>query len=158
MVARQGASWSAADRASDTVKVGAHLLKVASDFDEQVMRGSPVEAVLAQLRGNPNYNPAFVTALQELKLEEAKNEVRWLTLAQLKSGMITHAGVHSKTGLLLLAKGQEITDSAIARLSSFASLFGVVEPISVTVPRTEQARVVTGPFPAADTFAAPALR
>jgi hypothetical protein len=72
--------------------------------------------------------------------------------------MITHAGVHSKTGLLLLAKGQEITDSAIARLSSFASLFGVVEPISVTVPRTEQARVVTGPFPAADTFAAPALR
>jgi len=158
MVARQGAPWSAADRASDTIKVGAHLLKVASDFDEQVMRGSPAEAVLAQLRGNPHYNAAFVTALQELKLEEAKSEVRWLTLVQLKSGMITHAGVHSKTGLLLLAKGQEITDSAIARLNSFASLFGVVEPISVTVPRAEQARVVTGPFPIADTIAAPALR
>lgn len=157
MVADQGAPWYAQNGPADAVKIGAHLLKVASDFDEQLVRGSSVDSALNQLRSNPHYNPAFVAALQEVKLEEAKNEVRWLNLAQLKPGMITHAGIHSKTGLLLLAKDQEVTDSAIARLNSFSSLFGVIEPISVIVPRVEGSRFVPGEV-AVDTFATPALR
>jgi len=42
--------------------------------------------------------------------------------------------VRSKSGLLLLANGQEVTDSAITRLKSSSWTTGVVEPISVIVP------------------------
>ena len=44
------------------------------------------------------------------------------------------ADLYSLNGLLLLGKGQEVTESAIARLESFASLFGIAEPVSVILP------------------------
>jgi FixJ family two-component response regulator len=137
MVAEQATPWDEPSEV-DVVKTGAQLLKVASDCDEQVMHGIPLTVVLAKMSEDLNYRPMFVTALQKLQMEEAKSETRWLKLTQMKPGMIVGAGIYSQTGLLLLAKGQEITDSAMARLNSFASLFGVIEPISVIVPYTSQ--------------------
>lgn len=157
MVAQQALPWPGKNGASDSVRTGAHLLKIASDFDEQVMRGNSLDSALSKMRSSADYNPEFVIALQQLQVEEAKNEVRWVGLFQLKPRMIAHAGIYSKTGLLLLAEGQEITDSAIARLNSFASLFGVIEPISVVVPRTEPSAQAVTP-PPVKPVVAPALR
>jgi hypothetical protein len=137
MVAEQATPWDEPSEV-DVVKTGAQLLKVASDCDEQVMHGIPLTVVLAKMSENLDYRPMFVAALQKLQMDEAKSETRWLKLTQMKPGMIVGAGIYSQTGLLLLAKGQEITDSAMARLNSFASLFGVIEPISVIVPYTSQ--------------------
>jgi CheY-like chemotaxis protein len=134
MVAQQRASWSDMQSDSGPVTTGAHLLRVAVDLDERVMRGNPVELVLFEMRNDPSYNPTFVEALQQLQIEEAKNEVRGIPLSQLKARMVVNAGIYAKTGVLLLAQGQVITESAIARLRAFAKLFGVVEPISVIIP------------------------
>jgi response regulator RpfG family c-di-GMP phosphodiesterase len=139
MVAQQKASWSDMGGPRDAVKTGAQLLKIASDFDEQVMRGVGSATALAQMAASRDYCPDYVKALEKLQVEESKNETRWVTLVQLKSGMIVSAGIYSQTGLLLLAQGQEVTESAIARLTSFSSLFGIIEPISVTVPRAASA-------------------
>jgi response regulator RpfG family c-di-GMP phosphodiesterase len=158
MVAQQRQPWNNRQEANESVRIGAHLLKVASDFDEQMMRGGSVDAVVANMRGNRDYNPEFLEALQQVQVEEAKSEIRWVTLAQLKPRMIISAGVYSKTGLILLAKGQEVTDSAIARLNSFASLFGVLEPISVIVPDEQQPPKPVMRQNYMDSFAASALR
>jgi hypothetical protein len=60
-----------------------------------------------------------------------------LPLSALKAGMITNCDVHSRSGPLILGSGQVITESAIARLKTFATTVGIVEPISVRVPNTE---------------------
>lgn len=157
MVAEQAKPWDESSPV-DVVKTGAQLLKVASDCDEQVMRGIQLTVVLAQMAEKPEYRPMFVTALQKLQVEEAKSETRWLKLSQMKPGMIVGAGIYSQTGLLLLAKGQEITDSAMARLNSFASLFGVIEPISVIVPYVNQDPQKFPPPSALDSLRTAALR
>lgn len=157
MVSQQRLPWSEQNSALDPVKIGAHLLKVASDFDEHLMRGMACDAALAQMHGSAEYNPQFVAALQELQLEEAGSEARWVNLAQLKPRMIVSAGIYSKTGMVLLAKGQEVTDSAIARLNSFASLFGVIEPISVLVPKCDQPMKPIEPQGQMDSLAAALL-
>ena len=157
MVAQQDTPW-AEPSTVDVVKTGAQLLKVASDCDEQVMRGIPLTVVLAQMADNLDYRPMFVTALQRLQAEESKSETRWLKLAQMKPGMIVGAGIYSQTGLLLLAKGQEITDSAMARLNSFASLFGVIEPISVIVPYAQEDTKPVPPQDPLDSLRSLALR
>jgi hypothetical protein len=59
--------------------------------------------------------------------------VQNLKVIELKTGMITNCDVRSKTGILLLAKGHEITESALVCLRSFVSTVGVVEPVSVVV-------------------------
>lgn len=158
MVAKQATPWSETTGAKDSVSTGAQLLKIASDCDEQVMRGVAFGAALAQMAANRDYCPDFVKALQKLQAEESKNETRWLNLLQLKPGMIVSAGIYSQTGLLLLAQGQEVTDSAIARLASFASLFGVIEPISVIVPYAETAAKPMPPRGRGESLSTLALR
>lgn len=158
MVAQQNAPWSDKGDSADPVRTGAQLLKVASDCDEQVMRGVPFDDALSKMAANPIYFQTFVAALQKLQAEEARSETRWLKLPQLKPGMIVGAGIYSQTGLLLLAKGQQITDSAMARLTSFASLFGIMEPISVVVPSSESPAKSIPPQAAADAFPSIGLR
>jgi response regulator RpfG family c-di-GMP phosphodiesterase len=133
MVAQQRAAWNGKEL-SDPVLIGAHLLRVAFDFDEQMQQGKLLGEALVYLRGRGEYNPKFIDALRQLQVEDARAEMRLLKLSELKPRMIMEADLFSKTGLLLLAKGQEVTEPAIARLNSFESLFGVAEPISVIVP------------------------
>ena len=138
MIEHAGIAWTDHKTTTDTVKTGAHLLKIAMDLDEQVMRGNSLDSVISEMHRNREYNPAFVVALRELQVAEARNEILLLPLCELKPRMIINGAIYSKNGLLLLAKGQEISESAIARLESFASLFGIAEPISVIVPESGQ--------------------
>ena len=133
MVAHQEAAWT---HGTGPAAIGAQLLKVARDFDEQIARGAEADATLAAMKRNRDYNPSFVAALQEVHVEEGRREVRFVSLAQLRTRMIIHVDVLGKNGLLLLAKGQEVTDSAIARLKSFAHTVGIVEPLSVVFYRS----------------------
>jgi hypothetical protein len=125
---------------SDSVRTGAHLLRIALDFDEQIIRGASLEQAITRLKGRIIYNQAFVAALQQVHLEEEAGEKRCVTLAQLKPGMLLNYDILSKNGLRLMGKGQELTDPTIARLRTFACTVGVREPISVVFgaagPRT----------------------
>jgi len=131
MVARQRSSCPVEEGTHDPVRIGAHLLRIALDFDEQMVRGGQFETVLAEMLRRREYSPLFVAALEQVQVEEAKREIRVVRLAQLKTHMIVNADVFSRNGLLLLAKGQEVTDSVLARLSAFAVTTGIVEPIHV---------------------------
>jgi len=134
MVARQHEPWDPRRRDVDRVTLGAHLLKIAQDFHDAILRGGEVETVVNQMMKAVNYNPDFVVLLENVYVACDTTEIRVLHVDQLRIKMITDADVFSKGGLLLLAKGQEITASAILRLHNFASTIGVQEPISVIVP------------------------
>lgn len=134
IVERQHDAWDARRRDVDRVTVGAQLLKIAQDFHDAILRGGEVAVVVNQMMKSATYNPDFVVLLENVYVACDTTEVRLLHVDQLRIRMVTDADVFSKSGLLLLAKGQEITASAILRLHNFASTIGVVEPISVTVP------------------------
>lgn len=134
MVAHQHTPWKEAESPPASVKIGAHLLRVAIAFDELVTRGTKPEVALEEMRERGVRPLRLVDALESLQVERAASEVRQVGISQLKTGMITTCGVYLKTGILLIAEGQEITDPVIARLRTFAATVGIVEPISVTIP------------------------
>jgi len=140
MIAHQEDRWAPGTAMSDAAAVGAALLKVARDFDEQMIRGAEPGAALAAMKRNPEYHRDFVEALREVQVEESQLALRLVSLTQLRTKMIMLEDMRSLNGLLLLAKGQEVTDSALARLKSFAQTVGIVEPLRVVVHGT--ARVV----------------
>jgi hypothetical protein len=72
--------------------------------------------------------------------------------------MLMHEDVRAKNGLLLLAKGQEVTDSAIARLKSFAQTIGIVEPLRVVAHGSAQTEVDHDPRLPAHTVGESVLR
>jgi response regulator RpfG family c-di-GMP phosphodiesterase len=133
MIALERTSWDAQFGDPDPVKIGAHLLRVALDFDEQLARGAAPAAVLVQMRRYNGYNPEFVAALEQVWKEEAAAEIRAVKVSELLTGMIVRTGIFAKNGRLLLADGHEITESAIARLNAFARTIGICEPVRVRV-------------------------
>lgn len=141
MIAQQRSAGPPTEGDTDQVAIGAHLLRIALDFDELVLQGMSLGEALLCMRRQRSYSPRYVDALRRLQVEDAVAQNRLLRLDQLRPGMVITEDLYSKTGLLLLAKGHEITESALARLDSFSSLFGIAEPISVTIPGTPEQAV-----------------
>jgi response regulator RpfG family c-di-GMP phosphodiesterase len=119
---------------TDAVGTGSSLLKAALDFDELLMGGKEPAAGLAEMARRGIYDARFLAALEQVQVQMAECELRLVELAELKTGMTTNSNVYSKTGLLLMGTGQQITASAIARLQTFALTAGVVVPIGVRMP------------------------
>jgi len=134
MVARQHDEWNQRLHDTDRIALGAHLLKVAQDFDDAMVRGGDAETVVYEMIRRGRHNPEFVKTLAQVEVPKDETQMRLVNISQLRTRMIINADVFSRTGLLLLAKGQEVTPSAIFRLTNFATTVGVTEPIHVIVP------------------------
>jgi response regulator RpfG family c-di-GMP phosphodiesterase len=158
MVANQEAKWAHGAAKSDAAAIGAGLLRVARDFDEQMTLGAESEATLAAMKRNLHYNPALVDALQEVHVEESRRGLRLVSLAQLRTKMIMREDVRGRNGILLFAKGQEVTESAIARLKSFAQTVGIVEPLRVVALGSAQTEAAHDPRLPAHTVGESVLR
>jgi CheY-like chemotaxis protein len=120
---------------SEAAVQGAQILHVAIDFDRWTLRGEPPAAAIMQMSGERRfYDPAIVHALEGVIVDEPALAVRTVELDEIIIGMVTNEDVRTKDGLLLLAKGQEISSSALAYLRSFKKTVGLVEPLLVLVP------------------------
>jgi CheY-like chemotaxis protein len=113
--------------------IGGQLLKIALDFDNRIVNGGIQTEVLKYMRSRSDYNPAYVDALARIQVDVGQSETRLLRLDQLEPGMIVNSDVSTIKGLLLLAKGHEITESTLACLKRVAEAGGVREPISVVL-------------------------
>jgi len=128
----------------DAVSTGLHLLRAAIDFDRLITRDRSKEQALAQMRQpESGHDPACLRALATFMPHEATMELRVLKSAELRTAMVVDQDVRSKNGLLLLAKGQEVTPSVLGRLKAFASKTGVAEPIRVLVTKLEKTQSLT---------------
>jgi hypothetical protein len=157
MVANQETKWTHSAAKPDAAMMGAALLKVARDFDEQITRGGESGPALAAMKRSLHYNPEFINALRQVDVEEPHRTLRLVNLAQLRTKMIVHSDVRARNGLLLLAKDQEVTETAIARLRSFAQTVGIVEPLQVMAHWGGQ-EVADDPSPQARAAVEPVLR
>ena len=114
----------------------ARLLKIVADFDTLFNAGGSCEEALQRMAERKGwYDPEILTVFKEfVKQSEGRAHVRRLALKDLEAGMVTHDGVRTKSGLLLLAKGQEITPTLLWRLRGFRQLDRLAEPVEVMVP------------------------
>ena len=139
MIAHQNLSFEQAPASpahvpQETVAMGAHLLRAALDFDRLITRNRSHDESMAQLRQRAqDYDPACLEALAKYVAPEGGMAVRVLKSAELLPGMVVDQDVRTKTGLLLLAKGQEVTLSVLGRLRAFAAKVGIAEPVRVLV-------------------------
>uniref|UniRef100_A0A831ZYY6 Response regulator n=1 Tax=Desulfacinum infernum TaxID=35837 RepID=A0A831ZYY6_9BACT len=123
------------ERMGDAIPLGSRILKVVLDFDALETRGLPRAAAMNQLRKrNGWYDPKVLSALEEVLGDEARFTVKELGLNELQLNMIVGEDVMSLKGVLLIAKGQEITPALLERLRNFAKTVGVKEPIRVLIP------------------------
>lgn len=136
MVARQMERPTATELAGglpnwDPEELGGQILRAASEFDRVMAAGSSRDEALAALGRDASIARPFVDALEKEQGEETATRVRLLAVGDLSPGMLLEQDIVSTSGILLVSKGHEVTDTMLARLRNYASRGGVREPIRV---------------------------
>ena len=121
---------------AEIIAIGVQMLQIANEFDQGIIRGLGRDTVMSEIRRRHPNNKDLVSALHTAQVPALGTEVRMVGVQDLSTNMVINCEVYSKNGLLLLSKGQEVTDSVVARMLSFADSVGVVQPFSVVIPRT----------------------
>ncbi len=137
----------AADPRAATVELMAQLLRAAIDFDALESQGTAGALVVDTMRGRMDrYEPRFVDALAELRGGQAPRVgVREVFLSVLTVGMVFVDDVKMQNGMLLVARGYEVTPGFLERVRNLKP--GTVkEPLRVVLRSAlkEAALEVTG--------------
>lgn len=121
---------------------GARALKIVLDLDILEALQSPLPLAFDTLRGRSGcYDPAILDALAGIRCgpaTESSAVVKELAVSGLEAGMIFAEDVKTSKGLLLVARGQEVTPSLTERIHNFSRAMQVREPIRVIVPASRK--------------------
>ncbi len=133
MVARQHEVCKDPDEttAPDYILLGARMLQASLELDRLNMSGVPHLDAVEKMRNRGGFNHSVLYALEDYNLGPASEEIGELHVRDLVAGMIVDQDVMALNGLLLLARGQEVTFPVITRLASFRDTHGVIEPFRV---------------------------
>ncbi len=118
------------------VEVGAHILNVAGQFDLLLSRGIPPEKAKGMVAARqPRPPAAILEALLAVQVPELERVERMEKIGALRNGMVLAQDVRTKTGVLVVQKNQEITETLSQRLSNFRRQELIPDEIRVFVLR-----------------------
>jgi len=118
------------------ISLGVKLLKIALDFDALESGGLIKKAAIAHLEQQSEcYDPKILATLKLAVGAKSNYKLTSVTLNELLPGMILVEDLRNLEGLLLVAKGQEISETSRQRLRNYATTVGLLGgKIKVHVP------------------------
>ena len=123
-----------AEAAADIVR-GAQILKLALAFDNLRLMKVPNDEIIARLRSrNTEFDGRLVDELRSIKPQEARMELRKVPVSKLATGMILQQDIRTSLGVLVVAKGQEVTRALLNKLDNFSRVGAIEKEIMALVP------------------------
>lgn len=121
----------------ETIPFASRVLELAIDFDSLEASGLVrTEALKAILERKGRYDPEVVAALRRVLGEAGEAMAQALYVKDLRTGMVLSEGVTTRNGLLIVARGAEVTPALLEKLRSWVELDRVVEPLVVETMTT----------------------
>jgi hypothetical protein len=115
--------------------MGARMLRAVLAFDQLLIQGKSKEQAIHELLSSPGkFASSVLSALSEVELERERMNARRCPIASLVPGMILDEDVRTHTGLLIVARGQEITFSLVVRLENFCQTRSIPSDVMVLIP------------------------
>jgi FixJ family two-component response regulator len=122
------------EAAADIVR-GAQILKLALAFDNLRLMKVPNDEIIARLRSrNAEFDGKLVDELRGIKPQEARMELRKVPVSKLATGMILQQDIRTSLGVLVVAKGQEVTRALLNKLDNFSRVGAIEKEIMALVP------------------------
>jgi CheY-like chemotaxis protein len=132
-------------RDADPVALGSQVLRAALELDRWILLGYGRSAAIGELRRGGKIWTVVLSALEDVEVDvQPGDRIRKIGVASLRPGMILEEDVRARNGVLLVARGQEVTITVAKRLQGFAQGLGVHEPFSVRLPASPVAADVDG--------------
>lgn len=121
------------------VRLGARLIRAALSFDSLLRKGhSRVEAAHYLAKACPGLDKKIVETMVELEPEVAAEISRPRQITALSLGMTLAQDVRTETGVLVAAKGQEVTPPLLLKLKNFWGKHAIADEVTVSDPKTAQ--------------------
>jgi len=136
-----------ADREMADMRMGAELLQIAIAFDDLVRKGrSRVEAANLLMKQHRDIDHKILFSLVELDPEKSEELTRACGIGKLKPGMVLTEDLYTKTGVLVVTNGQEVTTAMILKLKSLLSVGAIADSVNIvlTEETLEEPRVAAG--------------
>jgi len=123
------------DLPDDPAILGGLMLRVALDFDLLIGRNKSLSAAIGEMTKQSGvYHPRLLKSMLSMEQIDRSMEVRSICVKDVTAQMIADEDIHASSGLLLVAKGQEISTPNLERLRSFAKSIGIIEPFRMRIP------------------------
>jgi len=114
------------------IPIGARILKVATDFDELCTQMEPLNALGVMKNRKNIYDPDILLALEAEVYNLAEGYTfQEVEVSNVTSGMVLAKDIFDNKGVVLLSKGQEISDPLRLRLKNYAQLGYINKPIEI---------------------------
>ena len=117
--------------------LGAGILSVSIAYDRLICQNCTHEQAVQQLRlKDPFYNPLIVDLLAQVQSppEEAV-EIRPCHVSELRAGMVLREEIRTHAGLLVAAKGQEVSPALMLRIKNFRERNQISGNVLVLIPQ-----------------------
>src|SRR5258708_3561352 len=99
------------------------------------MKGLPYSDAIVMLRlRSGEFDEKLIEALADIKPETAKMELRKILASKLTIGMILQQEVKTRTGMLVVPKGQEITQALLIKLDNYSRVGAIDKELIALVP------------------------
>jgi len=119
---------------ADPATLGAQMLRLAVDLGRLSLKGHTSEDAVAVLRERESfYHPALLEALDGLALPAPKLIPKYATVADLTLDMVLDENVENSAGVVLVSKGNAITQEILDKLQRFGKGGGLKEPFRVVL-------------------------
>ena len=114
---------------------GAKMLKLAVAFDDLRMKPLSIEDAIARLHSRRSeFEGELIDALSDIKPQATKMTLRKVSTLKLAIGMILEQEVRNKNGMLMVAKGHEITPALLIKLDNFSRAGQIDREVMALVP------------------------
>ena len=128
----------------ESIPLGARILKLVIDYDTLEAAGSDPALAVGTLQARKGrYDPKLLEALARVKAKTVSQGVSEVAVAGVRPGMFLVQDVMSTTGLLLVARGHEVTPGLLYRLRNMAP-GSVREPLVVFTPAEPKRNTLVG--------------
>jgi CheY-like chemotaxis protein len=111
-----------------SVPVGSRALRIAADYADLEAKHADADVALGAMRGRGIYDEQLLRAFARLVGVGLSAPVREVAVGELSVGMMLVEDVRSVGGVLLVVRGQRVTDQLIERLMNLTTGF-VREPL-----------------------------
>jgi len=120
-------------RRGEDIPIIARILRVVHDYDHWSRQSKTIMEAINHLQSNSDYyDPAIVEALEVVQgRNSGEFVVRDIDPRYVRCGMIVAADVRTRTNILLMGKGQEVSETTRQCISNFAEHNNVAGPIKV---------------------------
>jgi CheY-like chemotaxis protein len=113
----------------------AKVLKLAVAFEQLREKFPGKGAALSRMRErSKEFEPGLIDTLSDLQPLEARKQLRKVSTARLRAGMVLDQEIKNGKGVLLVAKGQELTSALIMRLENHARAGAIDKEVMAFVP------------------------